>query len=218
MSCQQAAAAGSVMRDVVPLVTPLEEMDCSNSESFHGTENVENCSNCCANFSCMYHLINDGFKESKELKTLGDLIYLSGDEIPTFIPVKVNLTWTECKLNTSTVKKVSKKWSYVWGRNPTYATFGPVQEFFQSVILFDPVFKLVALLEQGLVPIVHLREDHLEDCAIEHDQTLTVDISGMTCISQADILKQPLVDTVSLVTEEALATVSGYDVMNCCMV
>ena len=148
-------------------VAALEPTDCSHAESFDGTENVMTCSVCCTNFFCMYDLINDGFKESQEFKTLGNLIYLSGNEIPTFIPVKVNLTWTECQQNNAKVKKVSKHWSYVWGRNPTYATFGPVQEFFQSVILFDPIFKLVALLEQGLVPKAHLREDHLEDWVID---------------------------------------------------
>lgn len=54
-------------------------------------------------------------------------------------------------------------YSYVWGGNPTYATFGPVQEFFQSVILFDPIIKLVALIEQWFTPKVVLEDYYLED-------------------------------------------------------
>ena len=92
----QQAIAGRVTRDLVPLVTPLEETESSQSESFHDTESVTTCDNCCKNFSCMYDLIVDGLKVSEEFEALGNMLYLSGDEIPVFVPIQVSLTLMEC--------------------------------------------------------------------------------------------------------------------------
>ena len=70
LSCQQAEAAGCVTHDLVPLATPLEEMESSHSESFGGTKNVSTCSICCTNFSCMYDLVVDGLRASEEFEAL----------------------------------------------------------------------------------------------------------------------------------------------------
>ena len=75
----------------------------------------------------------------------------------------------------------------------------------------------VALFEQWLVPKVDLNEIHLEDWATEHDHTLTVDISGLACISELHTPNLTLEDTLKLVTAEALIHVSVY-VMNSGMV
>ena len=109
-------------------------------------------------------------------------------------------------------------YSYVWGGNPTYAAFGPAQEFLQSVILFDPIVKLVALLEQWFVLKENLNEDYLEDWVHEHNQTLTVDISGILCISDSHPFNKTLNDTLKLVMAEALTEVSVDDVMTFVMV
>ena len=154
--------------------------------------------------------------ESEEFKVLSNLIYLSEDDKPEFIPIQVNLTWREP--NTNEMNDFSKIYSYVWGRNPTYAAFGPVQEFFQSVILFDIIIKAVALIEQWVVPKVDLQEDYLEDWVTEYDQTLTVDISGSVCISDLDVKNPNLNNTLDVVIADALTKVSVHDVMNYCIV
>ena len=132
----------------------------------------------------MYNLIVQGLRETEEFECLGNLIHLNEDhDTPVFIPIHMNMSLMECYQCTSEMKILSVTYSYVWGRNPRYATFVPVQELFQSVILFGILIKAVALFEQWLVPKVDLNEIHLEDWATEHDHTLTVDVSGLTCIS-----------------------------------
>ena len=134
------------------------------------------------------------------------MLYLSGNKIPVFVPIQVNLTWKEC----SEIEPPPSVYPYVWGGNPTYATFGPVQEFFQSIILFDPIIKIVAILEQWFVLKTDQNEDYFEDWVDEHNQTLTVDISGLGCISDLHTPNKTLNDTLNFVIAEALTKVNVY--------
>ena len=213
MSCQQAAVAGCATPDLVTLVMPLEETESPHLEFVRSTENVTTCSSCCSNFSCMYDLVIDGLRASEEFEARGNMIYLSGDEIPVFIPIQVNLTWKECCQNTSEITPQFMNYSYIWGRNPTYAAFGPVQEFIQSVVLYDIIIKSVALLEQWFVLKKDLKGDHLEDWVTEHNQTLTIDISGLLCISDLHVFNVSINDTLQLVTAKALTKVGVNDLM-----
>ena len=197
---------------LVPPSTPLEEAEQLHMEWSIGTKNVTDCSKCCTNFSCMYNLIVNGLRESEEFEALGNLLYLSGDEKPVFIPINVNLEWSQCFHNTSEIKPQSNSSSYIWGANATYAAFGPAQEFFQSDILFDAIIKAVSLLEQWRIPKLATINDQLEDWVMEHDQTLTVNISDLMCVSDIHTLNQSLADTLSFVTAEALTKVSVYAV------
>ena len=212
LSCRQ--THGRVTRDLVPTPTPLEETD--GSYSGNGTENVTDCSNCCKNFFCMYDLVVDGLRASKQFKALGNLIYLSGDEKPVFIPLKVNLTWSECNQSTSEIGLRHTVNSYIWGENPTYATFGLAQEFLQSVVIYTALINAVALFKQWVLPKVDLKDQYLKDWVTVHDQTLTVNLSGLMCSSESPALNLSLEDTLRFVTAEALTKVISVNhVMNC---
>ena len=210
MSCQQTDSR--ITRHLVPLSTPLEKTEHLHLDYSNGTKNVTGCSECCTNFSCMYNLIVNGLRASEEFEALGNLLYLSGDEKPVFIPINVRLTWNECFQNTSEIKPQSSNYSYVWGENATYATFGLAQELFQTIILFDPFITAVAILEQGFIPKVAAVEDRLEDWVSEHNQTLTVNISELMCVSESHTLNLTLNTTFKFVMEEALTKVCINDV------
>ena len=93
-----------------------------------------------------------------------------------------------------------------------YAVFGPAQDFFQSTVLFDPIIKAVALVEQRLLPKVPTTKHRLEHWVIEHDQTLTVNISKQMCVFDSHTLNQTLEDALNSVTSKALTKVSVNDV------
>ena len=59
-----------------------------------------------------------------------------------------------------------------------------------------------------------LKVDHLEDWVIEHNQTLTVDISGLGCISDLHTPNKTLSITLNFVIAEALTKVSVSNAMN----
>ena len=210
LSCQQTDSC--VTHHCVPLPTPLEETEHSCLNSSNATKDVTDCSKCCAKFSCMYDLIVDGLRASEEFEALGNLLYLSGEEMPVFIPIDVHLTWSQCFQNISGIKEQSYNYSYIWGGNATYAAFGPAQEFFQSAILFDPIMTAVAFMEQWFLPKVPTTKDRLEHWVIEHDQTLTVNVSKQMCVFDSHTVNKPLEDTLNSVTAKALTKVSVIDV------
>lgn len=147
---------------------------------------------CCSNTTCIYDMVEEGLKSSQDFVSLSNLMFISGARLPDFILIDVHVMWTEYDNGTGTTSDHTHSMSYIWGETPVKAVFGPIQDLFQSISLFNAMLTTLALIEQSILPdeLLSLSNEKLEDWTIERNQDITLNISG-TCISISPKLKEP---------------------------
>ena len=163
---------------------------------------------CCSNATCIYSMVASALQDSQEFDQIRSLVLVSNAEPPDFLPIKVQVFWTEAINGRAMIQ--SHNLSYVWGGTPAKAVFGPVQDIFPTPSMYSVILAIVSLVEEAITPkeLVGLQAENINARLQEEHHTVILNISH-TCISNSTKMNPKTLNlTIQMCIKEALKLVS----------
>ena len=164
--------------------------------------------NCCSNSTCIFDMIQDALLDSPEFGHIKRLVLFTSGGPPDFIPINVQVLWTEVVNGTPWHNKCNI--SYVWGGTPAKAVFGPVQDIFPTPSMYSLILALISLVEEAITPedFVSHEKEKINAQIQEERGTVILNISH-TCISNSPENNLTTFNkTIRMYIQEALHVVS----------